>query len=216
MQKANNIKLWLVSIIWMAAIAVLLSSLVVGSAIIGKSFWDRSQANQMAGELDASSEKTSGNKPQLEANGYPVTRVIDGDTILLEGIGTVRIIGIDTPELRSNKGGADCFAHEAKKQLEALIEGKLVYLEYDPSQDKLDRYGRTLAYVFLQDPLQVQLQQLKPTDLGLELISRGYAFEYTYRSPYKYQTQYKQAALKARQDGIGLWDNANCSYSSVK
>ncbi len=214
MQKSSNRKLWLVTILWITAVTVLLSSLVVGSAIIGKSFWDRSQATQVAGQSDVIAEELMSVNPLINTESYQVTRVIDGDTIALEGLGTVRIIGIDTPELRSSQGGAECFALEAKRELEDLVKGKSVYLEYDPSQDRLDRYGRTLAYMFTEGVPKGQVQQGTPIDLGLELIRTGYAFEYTYRNPYKYQQQYKQAESMARQQAAGLWNPLNCNRGS--
>jgi micrococcal nuclease len=214
MEKTSNRKLWLVTILWIAAVTVLLSSLVVGSVIIGKNFWDRSQAFQVAGQLDINTPEQNNGTPLVQTESYQVTRVIDGDTIVLEVLGTVRIIGIDTPELRSSGGGAECFAQEAKREVEDLVKGKSVYLEYDSSQDRLDRYGRTLAYVFLQNVTIGAAQQEIPTDLGLQLIRSGYAFEYTYRNPYKYQQQYKQAEIMAREQEIGLWNPLNCNRGS--
>jgi len=48
---------------------------------------------------------------------YLVTRVIEGDTIVLENGEKVRYIGIDTPEISQN----ECFALEAKKKNEELV-----------------------------------------------------------------------------------------------
>lgn len=213
MEKTSNRKLWLITILWIAAVTVLLSSLLIGSVIIGKNFWDRSQATQVAGELNVNTPEQNTGNPLVQTGSYQVTRVIDGDTIVLEGLGTVRIIGVDAPELRSNQG-AECFAQEAKRELEDLTRGKLVYLEYDPSQDRTDRYGRTLAYMFAQSTSMDTMQQGLLIDLGLQLISNGYAFEYTYRNPYKYQKEYKQAEVNARKEKIGLWNPLNCNRGS--
>jgi len=75
-----------------------------------------------------------------------VDAVVDGDTIRVRGIGTVRLIGIDTPETRHPERGEECFAPEASaRTAELLPPGEPVRLTYD--QDRRDRYDRTLAYV---------------------------------------------------------------------
>lgn len=76
-----------------------------------------------------------------QGNYHLVTRVIDGDTIVLENGTRVRYIGIDTPE-RDEAGYQE--ATEANRK---LVEGKKVRLEYDV--DRIDRYDRTLAYVYV-------------------------------------------------------------------
>ena len=84
---------------------------------------------------------------------YEVVRVVDGDTIIVDIDGTetrVRLIGVDTPEsvhpddtLNSERGKI------ASDFTSALLTGKQVYLEYD--KEMTDKYGRTLAYVFLSN-----------------------------------------------------------------
>ncbi|MDD4879863.1 MAG: thermonuclease family protein, partial [Candidatus Omnitrophica bacterium] len=72
-----------------------------------------------------------------------VARVIDGDTVVLEDGRHVRYIGMDTPERGKPYYG------EAKKENERLVKGKTVKLEYDVG--KADKYGRTLAYVYVDN-----------------------------------------------------------------
>ncbi|MEK7678569.1 MAG: thermonuclease family protein, partial [Deltaproteobacteria bacterium] len=68
-------------------------------------------------------------------------RVIDGDTIVVSGLGPVRYIGIDTPE------AGEPFYYEAKKRNTELVGGKGLRLKIcGPSPH--DRYGRTLAWVY--------------------------------------------------------------------
>ncbi len=71
-----------------------------------------------------------------------VTRVVDGDTIEIEGGQKVRYIGIDTPETKHPRKPAQCFGHEAYEQNKKLVEGRVVKLERDVSET--DRYGRLL------------------------------------------------------------------------
>ena len=75
-------------------------------------------------------------------------RVVDGDTIVVEGIGKVRLLGVDTPELAHDGRRAERGAEEARKFTTGMVLGKKVRLEYDV--DRLDKFGRTLAYVYTE------------------------------------------------------------------
>src|SRR5262245_7201389 len=77
-----------------------------------------------------------------------ITRGIDGDTVVVDSIGTVRLIGVDTPETVDPRRPVGYFGKEASEFTTRLATGKQVRLEFD--QDRTDRYGRTLAYVYLQ------------------------------------------------------------------
>ncbi len=128
---------------------------------------------------------------------YFVTRVIDGDTIEVEREGEiykVRMIGIDTPETVHPNKPVEYFGIEASKKLKELIENKDVILKADETQDDIDRYGRLLRYVYLDE-----------VDINLEMIKQGYAFEYTYRVPYEKQEVYEEAEEVARVNELGLW-----------
>ena len=76
-------------------------------------------------------------------------RVVDGDTIVLDGNERVRLIGVDTPETQDPRKPVQYFGKEAYEFTKNLVEGKKVRLEYD--QNKKDKYDRTLAYIFLED-----------------------------------------------------------------
>ena len=113
-----------------------------------------------------------------------VKRVVDGDTIEVkigDKIESVRLIGIDTPELTdsSMKG---LKAIEAKEKLEEILKNKKVILESDESQEDKDIYNRLLRYVFLGDE----------TFVNKEMIRSGLAEEYTFIVPYKYQEEFKK------------------------
>lgn len=73
-----------------------------------------------------------------------VTRVINGDTIEVEGGKRVRYIGMDTPEMGDGRKGAACFAGEATEENKRLVDGKTVRLEKDVSET--DQYGRLLRF----------------------------------------------------------------------
>lgn len=128
----------------------------------------------------------------IEQNVRTCIRVIDGDTIVLDGYETVRLIGVDTPETKDPRKPVQFFGEEAYKFTQKLVEGKKVFLEFD--QTLKDKYGRTLAYVFLEDG----------TFVNAEIIKQGYGFAYT-EFPFKYMEQFRQYEREARQQSLGLW-----------
>ncbi|MBU0992365.1 MAG: thermonuclease family protein [Proteobacteria bacterium] len=83
------------------------------------------------------------------AEWYQVQTVFDGDTIVLENGLTIRYLGINAPEIRHKKNKEEPFGNEARKENQNLVLHKKVRLEFD--QEHQDQYGRTLAYVFLED-----------------------------------------------------------------
>lgn len=132
-----------------------------------------------------------------------VAKVIDGDTIevLVNGKKEkVRVIGINTPETVDPRRPVECFGKEASSYAKSLFSDKTVKLESDPTQADRDKYGRLLRYVFLPDG----------TDFGLTMIKEGYAYEYTYDIPYKYQDEYKIAQKEAESLKKGLWSDTTC------
>ena len=135
---------------------------------------------------------------------YLVTDVIDGDTVKVQKDNqqfTVRLIGIDAPEVKGN----ECKNKESTQFLEKLILNRDVELETDPTQEIFDRYGRTLGYIFLDG---MNINEL--------MVSSGLAKEYTYSKPYKYQQNFKDsqdsAQIKDSQDSaqikeFGIWSS---------
>lgn len=85
---------------------------------------------------------------------YPVVDVVDGDTVKVR-IGdkteTLRLIGIDTPETVDPRKEVKCYGREASDRAKAMLNGKSVYLESDPTQGERDKYNRLLRYVYLED-----------------------------------------------------------------
>ncbi|KKQ29079.1 MAG: hypothetical protein A3H17_00045 [Candidatus Levybacteria bacterium RIFCSPLOWO2_12_FULL_37_14] len=127
-----------------------------------------------------------------------VIRVVDGDTIEVNLNGkkeTVRLIGIDSPEVLDERKPAQCFGKEASSKAKEILTGKTIILESDSTQGNRDEYGRLLRYVFLND-----------LNLNKFIISEGYAREYTFKdNPYRYQSDFIQAEKKARKNKMGLW-----------
>jgi len=115
-----------------------------------------------------------------------VIRVIDGDTITVEGGYRVRYIGIDTPEI------GEAFGLEAWQANRELVEGKVVYLERDVSET--DKYGRLLRYVYVDDIL-----------VNAELVRAGQADAKAYPPDTKHQDYLEKLEQEARQAGRGMW-----------
>lgn len=115
-----------------------------------------------------------------------VTRVIDGDTIEVEGGQRVRYIGMDTPETYA------CYYSESTNKNKELVEDKTIGLEKDVSET--DRYGRLLRYVYVGDTLVNEV-----------LVKEGYAQVYTYPPDVKYQDRIMAAQQEARDNNRGLW-----------
>ncbi len=134
-----------------------------------------------------------------ETDLYTVTRVVDGDTIEVERGGVrekVRLVGINTPELRDKRQLVHCFAEAAKAKTAELVAGREVRLEDDPTQDDRDKYHRLLRYVYVGDVL-----------VNRELVAQGFAYEYTYRVPYQYQKEFRSLQTRAREAQTGLWSD---------
>ena len=119
-------------------------------------------------------------------------RVIDGDTIILNGNERVRLIGVDTPETKDPRKPVQYFGKEAYEFTRRLVEGKKVRLEYD--WQRKDTYRRTLAYISFEDS----------TFLNAEIIKQGYGFAYT-RFPFMYLEEFRQYEKEAREKERGLW-----------
>lgn len=134
-------------------------------------------------------------EPPREGQWRTVERVIDGDTLELDGGERVRLLGVDTPESVHPQRPVEHFGREAGEFTRRLAEGRTVRLEFD--QERTDRYGRTLAYVYLDDN----------TFLNAEIIRRGYGFAYT-RFPFRYLEEFRALEREARQQRRGLWAQA--------
>ena len=126
------------------------------------------------------------------ARALRVRQVIDGDTITISGIGTVRLIGVDAPEKTGGYRESEPYGDAATRYLKELIEGRLVTLEYDG--DRKDQYNRTLAYVFLEDG----------TCVNEEIIRAGWAETYR-RFEYRRKPDFQKAEREARAARRGIW-----------
>jgi micrococcal nuclease len=126
-----------------------------------------------------------------------VERVTDGDTFRLVGVGPVRLIGVDTPEVF---GGAECFGRRASGFVKRILRpGDRV--RYRLGVEPRDRYDRALAYVWLPDGRM----------LNMLLVQRGYATPLTVPPNVEYAKRFVAAARRAREAGRGLWSPRTCA-----
>jgi micrococcal nuclease len=129
---------------------------------------------------------------------YSVLRIIDGDTFRVKDGSPkgmiIRVIGVDAPETRNTGHKLKSkFGSVSTEYLRKLIDGKRIRIEYDI--DPVDRYGRTLAYVYLKDG----------TFVNAELVKNGYANTMTVQPNVKYQTLFLKLEERARKRRLGLW-----------
>lgn len=133
--------------------------------------------------------------PPLPAEGISlrVERVIDGDTLLMEGEYRVRLQGVDTPETKHPNRPPEPWGLQASDFTRQRVEGRVVQLEFDRARH--DAYGRWLAYVFIEGSL-----------LNEELIRAGYSeaeTDFPFRADR--QRQFRLAEEAARAERLGIW-----------
>ena len=174
--------------------------LLIGSIIVALAYLFDAQESGM---IDLSLATTTPNTVGIY---YDVTKVTDGDTIHISMNGkdeVVRLIGINTPETVDPRRTVECFGKEASSRMKEVAEGKIVKLEYDESQSTRDTYGRLLAYVYLEDGQMI----------NRKMVAEGYAYEYTYMMPYRYQKDFRDLQRLAQTSKRGLWAEDTCNGS---
>jgi micrococcal nuclease len=174
---------------WAAAAG---ASLVLIFLLGGLANWLRGEASPSPSEVQASAQKVAGQSGHDAT--ATVKRVVDGDTVEIspsvEGLSTVRLIGVDTQETH---GGTQPDGPEASDFTRQHLEGKEVSLELDV--EKVDPYGRLLAYVYLPNR-----EMFNET-----LAEERYAQVATFPPNVKYQERFLKAQREARAANRGLW-----------
>ncbi|HKC05195.1 MAG TPA: thermonuclease family protein [Patescibacteria group bacterium] len=117
-----------------------------------------------------------------------VTRVIDGDTIVVDTGQKIRYIGVNTPETET----LECYATEAGEINKNLVLEKVVRLEKDVSET--DKYGRLLRYVYVDNHF-----------VNDELVKEGAAKIETVSPDIKYKKLFLESQNYAKENNLGLW-----------
>jgi len=143
---------------------------------------------------------------EIDCRKVVVTKVIDGDTFIIHTGQKIRLIGIDTPEVRDNKKllldsqrtgeSIQSIKQKGQRALEfatGLIANKTVGLEFD--EQKYDKYGRLLAYAWLEDE----------TLINAIIIQEGYAIPLKKSPNLKYCDLFYRLYLEAKKNKKGIW-----------
>ena len=139
----------------------------------------------------------------FDQKSFLVTHVADGDTVTVRPVAggpetKVRLLGVDTPELRpASGGGSDHWARDARRYTESRVAGKPVTLRLEPTNTR-DKYRRLLAYVYVGDA----------GHLNLDLVRDGHGYAER-RFPHSLRSQFEQAESEARRRGRGLWKDVS-------
>lgn len=153
-----------------------------------------------------------------------ITKVVDGDTLKVKIRGktkTLRVIGIDTPESKKPGVPIECgalaassnawewaFSSPADSDGDGLFDsgtgGRRVKLKTDPSQDKIDKYGRLLVYVTRGS-----------SNFAVSQLRAGWAMVYVYNNkPFKQVERFRVAEASAKSAGRGVWDSCGGDFHS--
>lgn len=146
----------------------------------------------------------TGCSPNSDYEWYTVERVVDGDTFVLTTGERVRLIGVDTPETVKPGTEVQPYGKEASDFTKEKLTGQKVRLEFDVAET--DRYGRLLAYVYLEDG----------TFYNELLLREGYAQVMTVPPNVKYADHFLKVQQEAREAGRGLWGIADDNHIKDK
>jgi len=142
-----------------------------------------------------------------------VVSVTDGDTLRVRLSGDrasipVRLLGIDTPETRRPRTGVECGGREASASLKQLAlnahaRGRRVSITSDPTQDRVDRYGRLLAYV----------RPVGGRELNVMQVRRGWGEHYVFAGrPVARAGALQRAERAARRGRRGVWSHCGGDF----
>ncbi|MHC8302175.1 thermonuclease family protein [Pseudomonas sp. ZS1P83] len=124
-----------------------------------------------------------------------VQRVVDGDTLRLSDGRSVRMIGLNTPELGKKGRSDEPFAVTARQRLEALVAASDGRVGLLPGKESKDHYGRTLAHVYSADGANLEAQ----------MLAEGLGFQVAVAPNVDLVDCQQVAERSARQAGLGLW-----------
>lgn len=129
---------------------------------------------------------------------YDVTYVVDGDTLNVkvdDKVITVRVLGINTPETVDPRKPPECYGKEASDEAKRILKDQKVRLALNPNREVKDKYGRYLAYVYIENSVF----------FNEYMLENGFAREYTFGSPYSMQTDFRSIEKNAKGNSLGLW-----------
>ncbi|MBP1745195.1 MAG: nucH [Firmicutes bacterium] len=185
----------------------LIAALVAGSIFAAGCSAGNSNTSSQAGTQTGEIHSVEG----ISFEKAVVSRVVDGDTVVLSDGSRVRFIGVDTPESTTT---TEFYGKEASDYTKGRLAGKTVYLEKDVSET--DKYGRLLRYVWLSLPNEISDSEIRSKMINAILVQEGYAQSATFPPDVKYQEYLTMYNSEARNADKGLWntDSSGISYST--
>ena len=150
----------------------------------------------VGGGLRLAGSDDDGGATELASTGQ-VLRIVDGDTIkvrLGDRTETVRYLGVDTPETVKPNTPVQCYGKQASEYNRRQVEGRQVRLRY--SVERRDRYGRLLAYVYVDGSKR---------SINADLVARGYGEELVIPPNVEHAERYRRLEQEARNRRLGLW-----------
>ena len=123
-----------------------------------------------------------------------VVRVVDGDTVILAGLGSSRIVGVDTPETVKPDTRVQCFGPRASAFSKHVL-GAAGRVRYRVAPEPRDAYGRRLVYLWLPDG----------RFFNALLVRRGLARPLPFPPNTRYAPLFQRLAERAARRGRGLW-----------
>ena len=135
-----------------------------------------------------------------------IVRAVDGDTAVVKVDGQerrVRFLGVDTPETVHPNKPVQFFGKEASNFTKESLNGRRVWLEYDANPQ--DRYGRHLAYIWLNNPKTINESSIRENMFNAKLLLGGYAKVMIIKPNKRYESEFKKFQEEARNKKLGVW-----------
>ena len=184
---------------------------IVAIASVGFFAWNQYRSTQATSRPDYENSNApvqamnpTGVMPQSER--WQVVSVADGDTLTVGSMGKkekLRLCGIDAPEVAHGKKPGQPFGNEATEKLKALVGG--VGNEVIVMPIEKDRYGRTVAEVFVKKP-----NSQEETFVNGELVAAGMAYHYSrYSDSCANREAIERGEAIAKDKKVGVWSQAN-------
>lgn len=169
-----------------------ISSLIVGIVVLGVLLFQFINHTGPFNNNDSSSQNGPEDTEQVH-----IERVVDGDTFVAKDKNNetvkIRLIGVDTPETVKPNTPVQPYGKEASNYSKEKLTNQDVFLEYD--KEKEDRYGRVLAYVWLD----------KKTMFNEQLVKEGLAREKYFAPNGKYKNVFEEAESAAKAEHKNIW-----------
>ena len=135
-----------------------------------------------------------------------IVRAVDGDTAVVRIDGQekrVRFLGVDTPETVHPNKPVQFYGKEASNFTKESLNGRRVWLEYDSNPQ--DRYGRHLAYIWLENPATINESSIRESMFNAKLLLGGYAKVMIIKPNKRYEAEFRKFQEEAKRARLGVW-----------